>query len=66
MFHLFLFTNLDLTLLQKVSLYFAKQQAFNFSYQGSQKGKFVMLPKGFNSTNKFAFWTNVTIPSMGE
>jgi hypothetical protein len=34
MFHLFLFTYLDLTLLQKVSLHLIKQRTFNFSYQG--------------------------------
>jgi hypothetical protein len=51
MFHFFLFTNLDLTLLQKVSSHFAKQQRFNFSYRGSPRGMFVMLLKGFHFTN---------------
>ncbi len=51
MFHLFLFTNLDLTLLQKVSSHFVEQQTFNFSYQVSPRDTSIMIPKGFNSTN---------------
>jgi hypothetical protein len=51
MFHLFLVTYLDLTLLQKVQLQFIKQRAFYFSYQGSPGGMSIMLPKGFNFTN---------------
>jgi hypothetical protein len=51
MFHLFLFTNLDLILLQKVSSHFVVQQAFNFSYWGLLRGTSIVLLKGFNSKN---------------
>ncbi len=67
MFHLFLFTDLDLTLLQKVSSHFIEQRALNFSYQGSSKGMFIMLSKGLIlQIYKPAFWMNVTIPNMEE